>query len=159
MGRRLDLNRHPTDLVELAREVAQERQQATERHTIRVEADGPRLVGLWDARRLGRVLDNLLDNAVKYSPDGGPIDVRLRRDGAWGVIDVTDEGLGIPEADQRRIFERFQRASNVEQRIGGTGIGLASAWHIVDSHGGTITVRSQEGSGTKFTVRLPIDLE
>jgi len=159
MGRRLGLNRQPADLVELAREVAQERQLATERHTIRVQSLEPRLIGLWDGRRLGRVLANLLDNAVKYSPDGGPIDVRLQRDGDWVAIDVTDHGIGIPEADQRRIFERFQRASNVEQRIGGTGIGLASAWHILDSHGGTITVHSQEGSGTTFTVRLPIGLE
>src|SRR6266849_3859536 len=159
MGRRLDLNRQPADLVELAREVAQERQLATERHTIDVAAREQRLIGLWDGRRLGRVLANLLDNAVKYSPDGGPIDVRLQRDGDWVAIDVTDHGIGIPEADQRRIFERFQRASNVEQRIGGTGIGLASAWHILDSHGGTITVKSQEGSGTTFTVRLPIGLE
>src|SRR5712691_733586 len=159
MGRRLDLNRQPADLVELAREVAQECQLATERHTIRVEGLEPQLIGLWDGRRLGRVLANLLDNAVKYSPDGGPIDVRLQRDGNWAAIDVTDQGIGIPAADQRRIFERFQRASNVEQKIGGTGIGLASAWHILDSHGGTITVRSQEGSGTTFTVRLPIGLE
>jgi signal transduction histidine kinase len=85
--------------------------------------------------------------------------VRLQRDGAWAVIDVTDHGIGIPAADQRRIFERFQRAGNVEQRIGGTGIGLASAWHILDSHGGTITVESQEGKGKTFTVRLPIGLE
>jgi PAS domain S-box-containing protein len=159
MGRRLDLNRQPADLVELAREVAQERQLATERHTIRVDGPEARLIGLWDERRLGRVLANLLDNAVKYSPDGGPIDVRLQRDGDWVAIDVTDHGIGIPEHDQQRIFERFQRASNVEERIGGTGIGLASAWHILDSHGGTITVHSQEGSGTTFTVRLPIGIE
>jgi two-component system sensor histidine kinase SenX3 len=75
------------------------------------------------------------------------------------AIDVTDQGIGIPDEDKPRIFERFQRASNVEQRIGGTGIGLASVRHIVDSHGGSITVRSQEGSGTTFTVRLPIGLE
>jgi len=149
----------PADLIELARDVAQERQLATERHTIRVEGPEPPLVGLWDERRLGRVLANLLDNAVKYSPDGGPIDVRLQREGDWVAIDVTDQGIGIPDEDKPRIFERFQRASNVEQRIGGTGIGLASVRHIVDSHGGSITVRSQEGSGTTFTVRLPIGLE
>ncbi len=159
MGRRLELNRQPADLIELARDVAQERQLATERHTIRVEGPEPPLVGLWDERRLGRVLANLLDNAVKYSPDGGPIDVRVQREGNWVAIDVTDQGIGIPDEDKPRIFERFQRASNVEQRIGGTGIGLASVRHIVDSHGGSITVRSQEGSGTTFTVRLPIGLE
>ncbi len=100
-----------------------------------------------------------MKHAVKYSPDGGPIDVRLRRDGDWAAIDVIDHGIGIPEGDHGRIFERFQRASNVEQRIGGTGIGLASAWHILNSHGGTITVKSHVGNGTTFTVRLPIGLE
>jgi PAS domain S-box-containing protein len=160
MGRPLDLDRHSEDLVKLAREVVEEQQLATERHTIRVvEAPEAQLIGMWDGRRLGRVLANLLDNAVKYSPDGGPIDVRLHRDGDWAAIDVIDHGIGIPDGDQRRIFERFQRASNVEQRIGGTGIGLASAWHILDSHGGTISVQSQEGSGTTFFVRLPIALE
>ena len=72
------------------------------------------------------------------------------------IIQVIDQGIGIPRADQGRIFERFQRASNVEQRIGGTGIGLASARHILDGHGGTIEVASEEGSGATFTVRLPM---
>src|SRR5579859_2077504 len=148
MGRPLELDRRPADLIELAREVVQEQQSATDRHTIRVETVEPRLVGFLDERRVGRVLVNLLDNAVKYSPEGGPIDVRLRLEGDWAAIDVVDQGIGIPDGDHRRIFERFQRASNVAARIGGTGIGLASAWHIGNSHGGTITVQSGEGSGT-----------
>ena len=117
------------------------------------------MIGTFDTRRLGRVLSNLLDNAVKYSPDGGPIVVRLGRDGNSAVLQVVDRGIGIPGQDRDRIFERFQRASNVEQRIGGTGIGLASARHIVESHGGSIGVESEEGDGATFTVRLPIDLE
>jgi signal transduction histidine kinase len=102
------------------------------------------------------VLSNLLDNAVKYSPDGGPISVRVARDGEWAVLEVADHGIGIPSSDSMRIFERFQRASNVERRIGGTGIGLASARHIVESHGGTIAVRSEEGAGSTFVIRLPL---
>jgi PAS domain S-box-containing protein len=159
MGRPLNLDRRPADLVELARQAVDEQQLATERHSIRVAAVDGQLIGLWDGQRLGRVLANLLDNAVKYSPDGGSIEVLLRRDGDWAAIDVIDHGIGIPDGDQRRIFERFQRASNVAQRIGGTGIGLASAWHILESHGGSISVDSQEGSGTTFSVRLPIGLE
>jgi PAS domain S-box-containing protein len=156
MGRPLELDRQPADLVELAREVAEEQQLATERHTIRLESLEAQLIGQWDGRRLRRVLANLLDNAIKYSPDGGPIELRVHRDEDGAAIDVIDHGIGIPNGDQRRIFERFQRASNVEPRIVGTGIGLASVQHILDSHGGTITVHSQEGSGTTFTVRLPI---
>jgi signal transduction histidine kinase len=83
--------------------------------------------------------------------------VRLSREEDWAVFAVSDDGIGIPQSDQTRIFERFQRASNVAGRIGGTGLGLASARHIVESHGGTIVVISEEGSGATFTVRLPIE--
>jgi PAS domain S-box-containing protein len=159
MGSPLDLDRRPTDLVRLAREVAAELQQTTEQHQLRVESPESELVGLWDARRLGRVLSNLLDNAVKYSPDGGPIVVRVGRDGDWATVEVVDNGIGIPTVDHGRIFERFQRASNVQGSIGGTGIGLASARHILASHGGTIVLDSREGAGATFTLRLPIALE
>lgn len=157
MGRPLDLDRQSADLVRLVREVADEHQNATEQHSLHLEAEEPELLGTWDTRRLGRVFSNLLDNAVKYSPDGGPIVVRVRRDGDRAVIQVIDQGIGIPRAEQGRIFERFQRASNAERRVVGTGIGLASARHILDGHGGTIEVASEEGSGATFTVRLPID--
>ena len=159
MGSPLDLDRKPTDLVRLTREVVSEHQQATDRHTLRLDTRETELVGLWDARRLGRVLSNLLDNAVKYSPRGGPIEVRLRREGDWAAVEVSDHGIGIPPDEQDRIFERFQRATNVAARITGTGIGLASARHILESHGGYITVSSQEGAGSTFMVRLPIALE
>ena len=83
--------------------------------------------------------------------------VRVQRDGGWAGIDVTDRGIGIPTADQRRIFERFQRASNVrDKKISGTGIGLTYAQEMVKLHGGTISVDSREGQGSTFTVRLPL---
>jgi PAS domain S-box-containing protein len=158
MGAPLDLDRQRSSLIAMARGVVGE-QQSSERHPIElsVEAEPDALDGIWDVRRLGRVLTNLLDNAIKYTPDGGPISVRLRRDGDWAVLEVTDQGIGVPAADQARIFERFQRASNVAGRIGGTGIGLASARHIVESHGGTIVLASREGRGATFSVRLPVD--
>jgi signal transduction histidine kinase len=159
MGSPLDLDRQLTDLVRLTREVVSEHQQATDRHSLSLDAPDGELVGLWDARRLGRVVSNLLDNATKYSPEGGPIQVRLRREGDWAVIEVSDAGIGIPSDEQERIFERFQRATNVATRISGTGIGLASARHILDSHGGSIAVDSHEGAGSTFIVRLPIALE
>jgi signal transduction histidine kinase len=156
MGRPIELERRWGDLVSVARGAVEELRQTTERHTVQLETSEPELVGLWDARRLERVLSNLIENAVKYSPEGGPVVVRVRREGDWAIVDVMDHGIGIPDADRTRIFERFQRASNVEQRIGGTGIGLASARHVLESHGGSIGVESQEGHGATFTLRLPI---
>jgi signal transduction histidine kinase len=157
MGRPLDLDSQPLDLVALANDVVIEQQQTTDRHVLRVESAEQRVVGTFDSTRLRRLLTNLVDNAIKYSPEGGPVIVRVQEAAAYGVlVEVEDRGVGIPAADQGRIFERFQRASNVEGRISGTGIGLASARHIVESHNGHIEVESQEGSGTVFRVRLPL---
>lgn len=159
MGRPLELETEPTNLVGLASDAIAEYQQTTERHTLHLESSEPELIGTWDARRLGRVLSNLLDNAIKYSPSGGPIRVTVRREGARAVVAVADQGLGIPPHEHERIFGRFQRASNVAPRIGGSGLGLASSKHIVESHGGTIDVVSEEGSGATFIVRLPLSVQ
>jgi signal transduction histidine kinase len=158
-GQRLELHRRPVDLVALARAAAEEHQRSTDRHRIRVEAGAEAVVGGWDGFRLERVLDNLLSNAVKYSPAGGEITVGVAVDrdagGTWARVSVADAGLGIPAADLPRVFEQFGRASNVG-RIAGTGIGLAGARQIVEQHGGSLTVESQEGAGSTFTVRLPL---
>lgn len=160
MARPLDLDRRPTDLVALARTAARTHQRTTERHTITVDAAGPELVGEWDAMRLERVLDNLLGNAVKYSPRGGPIVVRVwaeQREGEpWAGLAVRDQGIGIPSADLPHVFERFHRAANVLGHVEGTGIGLASARHIVASHGGWVDVESREAEGSSFTAWLPL---
>jgi PAS domain S-box-containing protein/excisionase family DNA binding protein len=160
MGGQLELRRHPIDLVPLARRVAAAHQETTQHHTIQVQTSQPELVANVDDVRMGRVLDNLLSNAIKYSPGGGRIDIRLTREGEAGgdavLLSVEDHGLGIPAADLPRIFEHFRRAANVEGRIGGAGIGLASVRHVVEQHGGTIVVDSVEGVGSTFTVRLPL---
>ena len=162
MGGPLDLERQPVDLVELARAVLAEHALASERHELQLLAYEPELVGDWDERRLRRVIGNLVDNAIKYSPNGGLVEVRVQRESDeasgsdWAVLAVRDQGVGIPAAELERIFERFQRGANVVGRIAGTGLGLASARHIVDAHGGAILVDSQEGGGTTFTVRLPL---
>ena len=157
MCRPLDLERRATDLLQLARDLVAEHQQQTEHHDVQLETHVDRLVLSLDDRRLGRVLGNLIENAVKYSPDGGLIRVEVGRDDATGqaVIAVHDKGIGIPERDRARIFDRFERGSNVVGVIPGTGIGLASARHIVESHGGTIDVVSEAGQGSSFTIRLP----
>ncbi|HET8631883.1 MAG TPA: GAF domain-containing protein [Thermomicrobiales bacterium] len=159
-GESLSLEREPTDLVALAAEAIAAHLATGAYRQIDLLAPDTPLTGSWDRARLARVVDNLLGNALKYSPDGGPVtaSVREERDdaGAWAVLAVRDEGVGIPAAELPRVFERYRRASNVDGRIAGTGVGLATARHIVESHGGTLTAESQEGQGSTFTVRLPL---
>jgi signal transduction histidine kinase len=156
----LALNLAPTDLVSLARTVAEEYQDAGTRHEITVRAAIRELSGVWDGPRLERVLGNLLANAIKYSPAGGQIAVAVKREecgpAIWAVLSVRDRGIGIPAADLPHLFQPFYRASNAVGRLRGTGLGLAGARYIVEQHGGTISVESQEGGGSTFTVRLPI---
>jgi PAS domain S-box-containing protein len=108
-----------------------------------------------DRAQFVRVMVNVLDNAAKFSPPDSQVDLSMHRDGEWVVITVADSGCGIPAADLQHIFDRFHRGSNVAG-IEGSGIGLASAREIIESHGGTIEVASEEGQGTTVTVRLPI---
>ena len=110
-----------------------------------------------DDGKLSQVLTNLVDNAIKYSPDGGPIEVRLAPvDGAMR-IEVLDEGLGIPAQEQERIFEKFYRLDpNLTRGVGGTGLGLYICRALVERMGGTISVDSAEGRGSTFVVELPL---
>jgi signal transduction histidine kinase len=159
-GKMLQLAPAPTDLVALVRRVVATYDSSSERHNINVDAGQAVLRGIWDAGRLERVLDNLISNGLKYSPDGGELTVSLAPEHAdnemWAVIRVRDQGLGIPAADLPRVFERYHRASNVTGQIGGTGLGLTGARNIVEQHGGTISLESEEGRGTTVTVRLPL---
>jgi signal transduction histidine kinase len=159
-GQPLDLYRQKVDLVALARQVADYHRQDTDRHEITVVSEGPSLAGLWDPPRLERVLDNLLTNAIKYSPRGGQIAVEIRSDGEGegrcAVLVVRDRGVGIPAGDLPHVFDWFHRAANVSGRIKGSGIGLASVRQVVEQHGGTVEVESEVNQGTTFTVRLPV---
>jgi signal transduction histidine kinase len=159
LGGALDLQLRPTDLVSLVRDAAEAQRVASGR-TIHLEAGPGTLRAEVDPERVGRVVGNLLANAVKYSRPGAAIGVRLGREegsgGPLAVLAVRDEGVGIPAADLPHIFDRFRRASNVVGRVEGTGIGLASARAIVERHGGSIAVESVEGEGSTFTVRLPL---
>jgi signal transduction histidine kinase len=111
---------------------------------------------LGDAAQLERVLLNLLSNAIKFTTDGGRVVVRVRATGSTVELEVEDEGIGIPEAEQEHLFLRFFRSSTSQERaIQGTGLGLTIVKSIVEHHGGEIHVRSQSGVGTTFTVRLP----
>ena len=159
IGKPLRLDRHLMDLVALVRQIVEEQQMTTSRR-IQVVADVTDIVGCWDAVRLERVIANLIDNAIKYSPNGGEVTVCVGREGdatdAWAILRVCDEGVGIPAVELPRIFEQFHRAGNAKGRFNGSGIGLATVKWIAEQHGGTVDVTSVEGVGTTFTVRLPV---
>jgi signal transduction histidine kinase len=152
----LHLALEPTDLVELARNIVQEHAEDSRRHQLHLDAHCDEIVGLFDAARLERVLDNLIGNAVKYSPSGGDIKIDVSADESWATIVVADNGVGIPEADLPHVFEPFRRGRNVVGHISGSGIGLANAERIVQRHGGQISVESAAGQGSTFTIRLPL---
>ncbi|HVC33920.1 MAG TPA: GAF domain-containing protein [Chloroflexota bacterium] len=159
-GQPLELDRRQTNFSALAHQVADVYQQTSERHRITFDATVQNLTGFWDGRRLERVLGNLLANAIKYSPAGGDVSVSVASEEAagrpWAILTIRDNGVGIPAGDLPHVFERFYRARNVAGQTVGAGVGLASARQIVEQHGGTILVTSEEGRGTAVTIRLPL---
>jgi PAS domain S-box-containing protein len=169
----LTITPEPVDLVALVQRVAASHQQRTHQHKLVVEAQSSEVIGYWDPARLEQVFDNLISNAVKYSPQGGliRIDVGIEESttseatgntpgGETGseraVVTVQDQGMGIPSQDLPYVFEWYRRGENVRDIIDGTGVGLAGARHIVEQHGGQIKVESQEGIGSTFTLVLPL---
>jgi two-component system phosphate regulon sensor histidine kinase PhoR len=124
---------------------------------LRVEFGSRPCPVLADPEGLQVILRNLVDNAVKYTPAGGAIDVTLRRAAGEVLLTVADEGIGIPPQDLGRVFERFYRVDKARSRqLGGTGLGLSIVKHLVENFGGTIGVTSRIGAGSAFTVRLPL---
>jgi signal transduction histidine kinase len=148
-------DRQATDLVALARVSVDEFRQSGGTHTIRLDTDERELIGFWDPLHVRRVLENLLGNAVKYSPVGSVVQVRLSRARRYAVLEIRDEGIGIPADDLPHVFTFRHRGGNVGL-VAGSGVGLAGAKQIVERHGGSVTVQSEEGQGSVFTVRLPL---
>lgn len=124
-------------------------------HLLVFQGTGRRVEACFDRRLLRHAINNLLTNAIKYSPDGSTVTMTLATEGRDAVIQVTDQGIGIPEEDIPRLFEPFHRAGNVDE-FQGTGLGLAIAMQTIDLHKGTISVESRIGEGSTFTVRLPV---
>jgi PAS domain S-box-containing protein len=164
----LSLSNRSMDLVELVEHVAEECRQRSPRYEILVASDVPHLVAEWDPSRLERVFSNLLDNAIKYSPQGAAIKVVIQMEGISRrdagekdrpervLVKVKDHGIGIPAADLPHIFKWYRRGGNADEWAKGTGIGLAGALHIVEQYGGAIAVESVEGEGSTFTISLPL---
>ena len=119
-------------------------------------ASEPNLQAWADEEALSEILDNLVDNAVKYTPEGGTIRLRWWSEAGYCIIEVQDTGIGIPEHDLPRVFERFYRVDKARSReLGGTGLGLSIVKHLVQAMQGTIRARSELGKGTTFSIRLP----
>jgi signal transduction histidine kinase len=154
---RIELELEPVDLTELAeRACLAARPAAVEKQIeLGVAADDPPPV-LADQRRLTQVVDNLVSNAIKFTPEGGSVTICVDGGANGARIGVKDTGIGVPEDEQKQVFSRFFRASSATRRaIPGTGLGLAICHALVEQHGGSIEFRSREGEGTEVVVTLP----
>lgn len=152
-GKTLPLDFSDVDLLDLARSVADEHQATAGQHRISVTGSADGAVRT-DPTRLERALDNLIENAVKYSPDGGDVMVEVTHADDGASITVRDQGIGIPVGELESIFETYRRASNASM-MRGIGLGLSGARAVVRQLGGELTVESDEGTGSTFTIRLP----
>ncbi len=155
----LVLHLEPTDLVALCRRVIAQVQQSTDRHRLTLSTSHSPLLAHLDGGRIEQVLANLLTNAIKYSPAGGPVEVTLRAEieRQEALISIRDQGIGIPQAEQAHLFGRFVRATNGQAYgISGTGLGLYLCRELVEQHGGHIWFESIEGAGSTFSIRLPL---
>jgi len=147
------------DLSHLAVSLAEQLEPVAAAKNLRLEtAAEPSVYARGDAAWLERVILNLLDNAIKFTPNGGRIRLSVAAENGCAKLQVTDEGIGIPAEALPHVFERFYRAEpSRSKRIPGAGLGLALVRWIVEKHHGRITAESAPGQGTRFTVWLPLD--
>jgi signal transduction histidine kinase len=147
---------HPTniDIAVLLHEVCQLQREIAPKAQILEDFGGRSLSLVGDGSLLFQVFSNLLSNAIKYSPDGGLITVEVKSADTWVTVSVQDRGLGIPEDDRSRLFERYYRGSNVSGIVG-TGLGLYFVRTVVELHGGSVGAESRTSGGSRLHVRLP----
>ena len=154
----LELDRQPVDVAGVLNEAAETARPAAYAKNIALFiGEKPPLQALADRPQLLRVVDNLVTNAIKFTPDGGTVRLAARSEGATAVLEVTDTGAGIPAAEQPDLFKRFFRGTNaIRTAIPGSGLGLAISQVIAEAHGGTIEVESTPGTGSTFRFALPM---
>jgi PAS domain S-box-containing protein len=148
----------PVELRSLAEQVMarfEHTPEWNEKHRLVLDAPQP-VTGMWDVERLDQVLTNLISNALKYSPDGGEVRIALECQVDEVTIRVSDQGIGMSSEDLARVFEPFSRSEAARRTAGGTGLGLFIARQMIEQHGGSISVQSEVGHGTTFTVLLPL---
>jgi PAS domain S-box-containing protein len=160
---RLNGNREHVDISEVVRHAATTMLPVVARRnqTMQIAVDPDAGIVLGDERRLEHVVSNLLTNAVKFTPEGGSIVIRAIREGSEAIISVQDSGIGIPEEEHTKVFERFYRSERKESaKVPGSGLGLSIVKAIAQNHGGDVTLASAVGEGTTISIRLPrVDLE
>jgi two-component system, OmpR family, phosphate regulon sensor histidine kinase PhoR len=156
MGR-LEMRPEELDICDLVRRQVAQVQVKSERHRVIADLEGEGMVGRWDRGYLEQVLDNLLDNAIRYSPDGGGVTVSVRAEDGVVRVTVADQGIGMPPETIANLFKRYYRSEEAKKaEPSGMGIGLYISHEMVALHGGRILVESEEGRGSTFTVELPM---
>jgi PAS domain S-box-containing protein len=151
----IELHKMPFDFDRMVRETIEPIQAAANNHRILLEgSSGISVVG--DESHIIQVINNLLSNAIKYSPDAQQVEVHIARVSDFIKLSVTDHGMGISPEDQKRVFQRFYRAGDIQQRFPGMGIGLYICEQIIKNHKGTIWVESEKGKGATFSFTLPV---
>jgi signal transduction histidine kinase len=152
----LELVRKPTELVAMVRETIDKLDEQFKTAGVQIKlAQSEPVYGQWDRAKVELVIAHLLNNTTKYAPHA-PVEIRVERRDGKAVIQVQDHGRGIDEADQKRIFERFERAIPVTN-VSGLGLGLYISRKIIEEHGGNITLKSAPQKGSLFTVELPLE--
>jgi heavy metal sensor kinase len=154
----LRMDRRSVNLKNLIEEVIQEVRSLAELHSVELRIGPTELAQVQgDPDHLRRLLRNLVDNGIKYTPSGGSVEISLRRDEEFAILRVSDTGMGIAKEDQEKVFRRFYRTAAARaQSESGAGLGLAISRSIVEAHGGRIEVQSAVGKGSLFTVSLPL---
>ncbi|MDA8187472.1 MAG: ATP-binding protein [Dehalococcoidales bacterium] len=150
---RLTLVKARCDVVGLSRDVIQGQQALTQKHILLLDSSEEHVEGEWDCDRIRQVIDNLVNNAIKYSPNGGEVKVSIERRKDEVLVSVKDQGLGIAQKELRHLFHPYAR---VHKEIKGLGLGLFICSGIIKSHGGRVWVESQEGKGSTFYFTLPL---
>jgi len=155
----LDIHKTSTDVIEIARQAVQGAQAHAGHKALQLRLAAPShpIVIDADAVRMAQAIDNLISNAIKFTPEDGRVDVTLAQNGSHMTLTVADTGMGMTAADIDRLFERFFRTDSAQtQQIQGSGLGLPIVKAIVEAHDGTITVTSEPNVGTSFVISLPL---
>jgi signal transduction histidine kinase len=155
----LDLRLSVHDLKPLVKDVVELHRSGTQRHKFVLDLPDKPILCRYDRGRLSQVLNNLVTNAIKYSPDGGVISVEVLQEEERVRVSVADQGIGIPPEDLDNIFKPFHRTAITRGKIPGIGLGLAASRRIIEAHGGALTVESIQGTGSTFQISLPCEFE
>ena len=150
------MEQEPVELHALLEEVRQSAKVTAGNRDVKLR-NGQFVTVMGNREQLRGALINLVDNAIKYTPDGGSISISLDKEDRWAKLHVVDSGIGIPSHETKLIFDRFYRVDKARSRAkGGTGLGLAIVKEVAEVHGGKVTVKSSPGKGSAFTVWLPL---